>query len=169
MTVSPSRWRAGGSSCTGCSTSSSGYPGRAEGVERIAQGVVDLAGVDELAQQRVHQMGRVEAIVGAGVVARQLVVRAEQLAWAEEERWSVLSTGGDNVVGRILEPGPQPAGQPRVEAGARGCVAAEERQDLGPRARVRRHVARRVRPEKGPGCDEDHRCSVPTGCDSPLP
>ncbi len=107
------------------------------------------------------------AVARAGSSSRCSSLRAEQLARSEEERRRVLAAGGDDVVGRILEPGPQAAGQAGVETGAGGGIAAQQRQDLGSRAAVRRRVARRCRPEQGAGCDEDHRCSVPTGCDSP--
>ncbi len=127
-----------------------------------------------VAQQRVHQP-RQEEPVGRCAVAPCappspcLVVRAEQLARAEEEGRRVLAPCADDVVGGILEPGPQPAGQPRSKRGRARGVAAEQRQDLGPRASVRRALTRRGRPEQRTGCDEDHRCSVPTGCDTPLP
>ena len=66
---------------------------------------------------------------------------AEQLARAEEQGRRLLAAGGDDVVGGIFEPGPQAAGQTGIEAGTGGGIAAEEGQDLGPRASLRRRVA----------------------------
>ena len=79
------------------------------------------------------------------VVVVPLVVRAEQLARSEEERRRVLAAGGDDVVGGVLEPGPQPAGQAGVEARPGGGVAAQQRQDLASRATIRRRVTLAVR------------------------
>ena len=98
-------------------------------------------------------------IFGIFVVA-MLVLVVITITWAVRH---------DDVVGGILEPGPQAAGQPRIEAGPRSGVAAEECQEFGPRASIRRRVDRRCGPERRAGSDEDHRCSVPTGCDTPLP
>jgi len=81
----------------------------------------------------------------------------------------VLTPRRNDVVGGILEPGPESAGQARIEAGTSGGVAAEQSQDLGPRPSFRRRVTRRGGPVQRAWCDEDHRCSVPTGCDTPLP
>ena len=90
--------------------------------ERVGQGVVDVAGVDELAQQRVHQSRGVGPVGRLASVVLLLIVGSEQLARPEEERRCVLAAGGHGVVGRILEPGPQPAGQSRVETGTGGGI-----------------------------------------------
>ena len=151
--------------------------GGAQCIERVAQGVLDLTGVHQLAQQRVHQPGQHEPVAATAtaplrtILAAGLVVRSEQLARSEEERRRVLAARHDDVVGGILEPGAQPAGQPGIEARASGGVATQQRQDLGPRAAVRGRsgsITRRGRLEQRTWCDEDHRCSVPTGCDTPL-
>ena len=99
-----------------------GTPARgAQCVERVRQRIADFAGGDELAQQRVHQ-ARHDEPVAQGVVVVPLVGGAEQLARPEEQRWRVLAACGDDVVGGVLEPGPQPAGQAGVEARARRGV-----------------------------------------------
>ena len=49
-----------------------------------------------------------------------VIGRAEQLVRSEEERRRVLASCGDHVVGGILQPGPQAAGEPGIEAGASG-------------------------------------------------
>ncbi len=161
-------------------------------IERVGQGVADLAGVHQLAQQHVDQAGEGEPVrqaagapiavpmvagapVGAPVavpVAAELVVGSQQLPRSEEEGRCVLAPRRDDVVCGVLQPGPQPARQAGIEAGPSRRVAAQQRQDLGPRATIRHSIARRCSPEQGAWCDEDHRRSVPTGCDiprTPLP
>ena len=152
------------------------FPGGAQCIERVAQGVLDLAGVHQLAQQRVDQPGQHEpvaaTVTSVHIAAAGLVVRAEQLARSEDERRRVLAARHDDVVGGILEPGAQAAGQPRIEAWAGSGVAPQLRQDLGARAAVHRSgsITRHGGPEQRTWCDKDHRCSVPTGCDiAPTP
>ena len=142
--------------------------GGPQAVDRVGQRVVDLPRVDELTEQRVHEAGQHE-VIGHGVVVTTFLGEPEQLTWPEEEGRRVLTPRRDDVVGGILEPGPQSAGQAGVEARSCGGVAAEERQDLSTGATIRRRVTMRTRPEQWAWGDEDHRGSVPTGCDTALP
>ena len=114
-------------------------PVRPHRIERVPQRVVDLTGLDELAQQRVDQ-SREEQLIGHVLVAVPLVRRSEELAHPEEEGRRVVAAPGDDVVGGVLEPGPQPAGQARVEPRARRCASAQQRQDLSSRATIRRRL-----------------------------
>jgi hypothetical protein len=144
----------------------------AQCIERVGQRFLYLAGVHQLAQQGVHQPGEGEPVGGAAktivippavAITTVLIVRAQQVARPEEQGRCVLAPRRDDVVGGILQPGPQPAGQSGIEARAGRCVAAQQGEDLGPRASICHGVC----PEQGTGCDENHRCSVSTGCDIP--
>ena len=142
-------------------------PAGPQAVDGVGQRVVDPPGVDQLAQQRVHQAGQ-DVVIGHGVVST-LLGEPEQLARTEEEGRRVLTARRDDVVRGILEPGAQPAGQTRVEARSPVRIAAQQRQDLSARPTIRRRVTLMGRPEQWAWCDEDHRGSVPTGCDTALP
>ena len=80
------------------------------------------------------------------------------------ERWRLLATGGDDLVGGVLQPGAQAAGQARFEAGSRRGVTTEQGEHL----RAAGPVGRGGGTHRTRG-DEDHRGSVPTGCDTPYP
>ncbi len=109
----------------------------AQCIERVGQRFLDLAGVHQLAQQGVHQPGEDEPVGQAGsmaippaiAVTVELVVRAQQLARPEEEGRCVLAPRRDDVVGGVLQPGPQTrrpgrdrngGGPPRRRAGGPG-------------------------------------------------
>ena len=152
-------------------------------VECVGQRGIDVSRVDELAEQSVDEsrerltvtdaaVAREAIVVTDAVVASleaSLVGRAEQQARAKEERRRVFTPRCHQVVGGILEPGPQPAGQAGVEAGSGRCVATKEGEELPTCAPPHRRVAPWVGSEQGSGGDEDHGRSVPTGCDTPLP
>ena len=61
-----------------------------------------------------------------------------------------------HVVGGVLEPGPQAAGQTGVETGPGRRVAPQEGQDLTAGASIHRRVALGGGPVQRAGGDEDH-------------
>ena len=72
---------------------------------------------------------------------------------------------------RRRRPRARPAARRPGPGSKRGRAAASPRSSARTSAPVppsARPVTRRCGPEQGAWCDEDHRCSVPTGCDSPC-
>jgi hypothetical protein len=72
---------------------------------------------------------------------------------------------GHDLVGRILQPGPQTAGQGGVEAGSGGGLAPQECKHLMA-AGSQCCASRGFGPSRRARCHGDHRCSVPTSCDT---
>jgi hypothetical protein len=86
-------------------------------------------------------------------IGRHMVSPKE--TWTEVQRRRILAADPDELGGGILQPGPQTAGEPRVETGALARSVAEERQDL---------VACR-----SVGSHENHGRSVADRCDTAPP
>ena len=71
-------------------------------------------------------------------LARCAPPATQQLARPEEQARGVFAPGGDRLVGGVLEPGPQPAGQAGIEERARRGVAAQHREDVPASATIGR-------------------------------